>query len=391
MNLDKSKWKKVRFGDVVFEKKITVDAKNCDLERYIAGEHMASEDLHLRNWGIIGDDYLGPAFYRKFEKGDILYGSRRTYLKKVAIADFDGVTANTTFVLRENTDLVVPGFIPFLMLSDIFTEHSVRNSKGSVNPYINYKDIAQFQFHLPPKDQQARLAELLWAGDAVVEGYFKMMDTIDNLLVILRETEICNPGIQRVKFRKILRDIIAGRSLNGVNEPVVNQEKGVLKVSAVGGEGFVYNENKRLIEQNQFLSQFSVKKGDLLITRANTRELVGRVCLVESDYPNLMLSDKTLKLELNTEVSEKLYYLEVLRSKEVRSQIEGTATGTGGAMKNISQDEIRNLMVPSPDVKKQQLLSQKVKTLEATKKKLNNSIECQRAAVRNLLNQIFTP
>lgn len=171
MKLDKTKWKKVRFGDLVEERKLTVDAKSSGLERYIAGEHMMSEDVHLKNWGTIGEDYLGPAFHRKFEPGDILYGSRRTYLKKVAVADFEGVTANTTFVLTPRKDAVDERLLPFLMLSDAFTEHSVKNSKGSVNPYINYKDIAKYEFLLPPKDQQARIAELLWAADDVVQKY----------------------------------------------------------------------------------------------------------------------------------------------------------------------------------------------------------------------------
>ena len=106
MKLNKSKWKKVTLDDVVFNKKITVDARNCGLDKYVAGDHMSTEDLHLRRFGIIGEDYLGPAFHRKFEKGDILYGSRRTYLKKVAIAHFDGITSNTTFVLREREEKV---------------------------------------------------------------------------------------------------------------------------------------------------------------------------------------------------------------------------------------------------------------------------------------------
>lgn len=184
MKINKRKWQQVRFDQVVNYKKLTVDAEASGLERYIAGEHMSTEDLHLRKWGRIGDGYLGPAFHSKFESGDILYGSRRTYLKKVALADFDGITSNTTFVLKENTDIVIPGFIPFLMLSQDFTQHSVKNSKGSVNPYINFKDIGKFEFLLPPKDQQKTLAELLWAGDNVVEQYLVTIEKLRALSAV---------------------------------------------------------------------------------------------------------------------------------------------------------------------------------------------------------------
>ncbi|CAM4236615.1 hypothetical protein ZORO111903_09135 [Zobellia roscoffensis] len=73
--LDKSKWKVTKFGDVAIQQKGKVDRDNTNLTRYIKGEHMGSEDLHIRKWGDLTDEYLGPAFIRKFQKGDILYGS----------------------------------------------------------------------------------------------------------------------------------------------------------------------------------------------------------------------------------------------------------------------------------------------------------------------------
>lgn len=162
---DRSKWQRVRFGDVVRQMKEEVDPASGDVDRYVAGEHMATEDVHIRNWGNVGDGYLGPAFIRRFRRGQVLYGSRRTYLKKVALAEWDGVTANTTFVLEAESERLLPELLPWLMLSERFTRHSVQESKGSTNPYINFPDIAKFEFELPPLDQQRRIAEILWALD----------------------------------------------------------------------------------------------------------------------------------------------------------------------------------------------------------------------------------
>ena len=99
-NFDRKKWTRVRFGDVVTYVKDIVDPDSGELDRYVAGEHMDTENVHLQRWGTVGEGYLGPAFIRRFRKGQVLYGSRRTYLKKVAYANFDGITANTTFVLE---------------------------------------------------------------------------------------------------------------------------------------------------------------------------------------------------------------------------------------------------------------------------------------------------
>jgi type I restriction enzyme, S subunit len=143
-------WKAVKFGDVVRQVKDKVDPKESGLERYIAGEHMETDNLHIRRWGTIGDNYLGLAFHMRFKPGQVLYGSRRTYLRKVAFADFEGITANTTYVLEsKDPDVLLPELLPFIMQTDSFNEHSIKQSKGSVNPYINFSDIDWYEFPLP--------------------------------------------------------------------------------------------------------------------------------------------------------------------------------------------------------------------------------------------------
>lgn len=175
----KTGWQKVKFGDVVRQCKEKVDRENNAFERYVEGGHMDSEDIHIRRWGVFGEDYVGPAFHRIFRKGQILYGSRRTYLKKVAVADFDGITANTTFVLEtKDPNVFMQELLPFLMLTDRFTEHSIGESKGSTNPYINYPDIAKFEFSLPPIEEQKRIAEILWAADEAVEKHLSTSEAL---------------------------------------------------------------------------------------------------------------------------------------------------------------------------------------------------------------------
>lgn len=178
-HIDRNNWELVKFGDVAIQQKQSVDRENTELTRYVKGEHMYSEDLHLREWGELQDEYLGPAFIRYFEKGDILYGSRRTYLRKVVVAPFEGITSNTTFVIKANENNIDKRLLPFIMMSEGFTENSIRNSKGSVNPYINWKDIANYEFLLPPKNQQAKLAELLWAMDDVIEKDKQVLEKLE--------------------------------------------------------------------------------------------------------------------------------------------------------------------------------------------------------------------
>lgn len=164
-----------RFGDLLVDNNC-VEYKFCDcvnkllrrtnpvedgIERIVAGENLESQDFKIRTWGTVGKDFLGPAFHVMFEPGDILFGSRRTYLRKVSFADFKGVCANTTFVIKSKEDILLQDLLKHIMLSERFIQYSIAKSKGSTNPYINWKDLNDFKFKLPDLDTQRKMADIL--------------------------------------------------------------------------------------------------------------------------------------------------------------------------------------------------------------------------------------
>lgn len=174
---------RVRFGDVVKEIKTNIDRATDNHEFYIAGEHMETENIHLTKRGRFEGSDVGPAFIRLFRPGQVLYGSRRTYLKKVAVADFEGITSNTTFVLEtKDQNVMMQELLPFIMLTDSFTEYAIRNSKGSTNPYILFSDLCAYEFELPAIEEQRILTKRLLACDNVKEAYKHLIASTDELV-----------------------------------------------------------------------------------------------------------------------------------------------------------------------------------------------------------------
>lgn len=174
---------KCKFGDVVKEVKINVDRNNNPYEYYVAGDHMDTEDIVIRRKGKFSTDDVGPAFIRIFKPGQVLYGSRRTYLKKVAIADFEGICANTTFVLEtKDESVLLQELLPHIMLTDKFTAWSVSHSKGSTNPYVLFSDLADYEFDLPSIDEQKNLARKLYAAHELKESYRRLMIDTDDMV-----------------------------------------------------------------------------------------------------------------------------------------------------------------------------------------------------------------
>ena len=290
-------WTRVAFGDVVRQVKDRVEPVTSGLKCYVAGDHMDTGDLHIRRWGEIGDGYLGPAFHMRFRPGQVLYGSRRTYLRKVAVADFAGITANTTFVLEsKDSNVLLPDLLPFVMSTESFHKYSIEKSKGSVNPYVNFSDLAAYEFALPPLQEQYRISTVL---NEICTFDFRL-SKIEASILCLRAAHLKNleqdRDFKRYKLGHLLADIEPGRSLLALNQPPKREERAVLKISAVSPHGFRPDESKVLMNPDEFSQKCRVRNGDLLMTRSNTPALVGETTIVDDDYPNLMLSDKVLRL-----------------------------------------------------------------------------------------------
>ncbi len=179
LKIDKSKWKPVRLGDVVEESRATVKDINKErIERIVGLEHIDSESIHLRKWDTIDK---GTTFTKYFEKGQVLFGRRRAYLKKAALAPFDGICSGDITVLQAKKELL-PELLPFLINNNKFFDYAVKNSAGSLSPRAKFKDLANYEFLLPPKDQQARLSELLWAADDSLEDLSKLILSLNQQL-----------------------------------------------------------------------------------------------------------------------------------------------------------------------------------------------------------------
>lgn len=164
-----AKWTRVRFGDLVENMNDTEsNPAEAGLERVIGLEHLEPGSLHVRTWANVAD---GTTFTRRCRPGQVLFGKRRAYQRKVAVAEFDAVVSGDIYVLAPKNEYLIRELLPFLCLSDRFFQHAVGTSAGSLSPRTNWSSLASFEFDLPPLDQQRRIADILWAIDQVSERW----------------------------------------------------------------------------------------------------------------------------------------------------------------------------------------------------------------------------
>ena len=168
-----------RFDKIAFNSTAKKTPTESDKEHYIGLEHIDSECLEITRWGSdvapIGEKLI-------MKKGDVLFGKRRAYQRKLAIAPFDGIFSAHGMVLRPNEEVVDKNYFPFFMSSDLFMERAVQISVGGLSPTINWKDLREQEFPLPSLAEQKVLADKLWAAYRLKESYKKLLVATEEMV-----------------------------------------------------------------------------------------------------------------------------------------------------------------------------------------------------------------
>jgi len=160
-------WRKVRFDQMASVVTERVEPAEVTVDRYVGLEHLDPETLTIERWGhpseVIGTKY-------RVRPGQIIFGKRRFYQRKVAVAPFDCICSAHAMVLEERNDTVAEGFLPHFMLSEVFVERALAISEGSLSPTIKWKRLAEQEFTLPPLDRQREIAGLLGGAERAIEA-----------------------------------------------------------------------------------------------------------------------------------------------------------------------------------------------------------------------------
>ena len=170
---------KFRFTEIAInstEKKKPVEE---DKFTYIGLEHLDSGTLTVSRWGSdiapIGEKLV-------MKKGDVLFGKRRAYQKKVGIAPFDGIFSAHGMVLRPREEVITKEYFPLFISSDYFLNEAIRISVGSLSPTVNWKDLKDLEFTIPSIEEQKRITPLIWAAIEAKNAYKEQIRCTDDLV-----------------------------------------------------------------------------------------------------------------------------------------------------------------------------------------------------------------
>jgi type I restriction enzyme S subunit len=363
-------WTCVKFGDVVRNvNENSRDLASDGLDRVVGLDHLDPGSLRLTRWDYLADLPDGTTFTRKFKPGQVLFGKRRAYQRKVAVPDFAGVCSGDILVFEPADKRMLAEFLPYLVQSDGFFDHALGTSAGSLSPRTKWAELAKYEFALPSIDDQAAIGGLIHACDQMLEAARTARRRSVSLRssLMLAELRACPD----VLLGDVITSIDAGKSPPSLDRIPTQGERAVLKVSAVRNGWFDAAEMKALPPHVELPPETLLRDGDVLVSRANTSDRVGWACRVRKAPAGVFICDKTLRLSPRSELIHADYLVWALGLPSARVQIESLATGSSASMKNISQAKLRSVTIPLPNIEQQAALMGRIAQVGAYEEQLD--------------------
>ena len=362
-----------RFDKIAFNSTAKKTPTESDKEHYIGLEHIDSECLEITRWGSnvapIGEKLI-------MKKGDVLFGKRRAYQRKLAIAPFDGIFSAHGMVLRPNEEVVDKKYFPFFMSSDLFMERAVQISVGGLSPTINWKDLREQEFPLPSLAEQKVLADKLWAAYRLKESYKKLLAATEEM-VKSQFIEMFGNNVSKKKISDVC-DVRGGSTPTRTTKEFWNN--GTISWFTVED---IYEQGRYISETKQHITELATKKcfiypvdTVLICCTASVGEyaITKKEMASNQQFNGMMIKDKS---ELHPEYL--LYVASTLKEDLLRQAGKTT-------INFVSRSKLENIEIPVPPYSEQLGFVSIYQQADKSGFELRKSIDAIDAVIKSLIN-----
>ena len=344
-------WRRVKFGDVVqLSKEHCQDPLAEGYDRFVGLEHIDREDLRIRRWGQVAD---GTTFTTVFKPGQVLFGRRRAYQRKAAVADFAGVCSGDIYVLEsKDNQLLLSELLPFLCQTEAFFDHAVGTSAGSLSPRTKWTSLAGFEFMLPPVAEQRKIIDLISATTELDAHYWhaeQMGKVAINVVSYVLFSRLDKANV----IVKALSEVCIRQSQSGIYKGKEFQGRGVNIVNM--GELFGYDLIDHNITMQRWdltadeIQKYALTANDLLFGRRSlVLEGAGKCSMVGTLKEPTAFESSLLRITLNSDETFVFEWFNSPQGSREMTRIRSFTTVAG-----ISGSDLRTLPIPIPDIETQ--------------------------------------
>lgn len=328
----------------------------------------------------------------RFDTRHVLYGKLRPYLNKVVTPEFEG-KCSTELIPLLPSEVLDRRYLAYFLRNPATVQSIAGRTAGARMPRADMDFLLDMEIPLPSLPQQRRIADLLSRAEGIVrlrrEAQAKAGEFIPALFVEMFGDPASNPkGWPLIPVGELVDRFEGGKNVQAGDKGTASFR--ILKISAVTSGRYIESESKPAPPDFHPLASYFVKRGDLLISRANTEALVGAVALVEQTDGRTLLPDKIWRFVWRDEAAIlSSFALSLFQQPAVRSMLSSIASGTGGSMKNISQAKLKALRLPIPSIGLQGSFVVKAEAARAIATQQSSALFTAQSAFDALLHQAF--
>jgi len=389
----------VKFGDMAEQITTKVNPKDTSLDTYVGLEHLDTGSFRINRRGT-PQDVIGEKL--QVCKGDIIFGKRRVYQRKVAIADFDGICSAHAMVLRPKEDIVDKDFFPFFMQSDLFMERALQISVGSLSPTINWKTLAEQEFSIPLLPEQRRIATTLWAAeDCIVKGdrFVAVAERAKQVLM----GELFSKGIGHREFQKTSAGMLPKgwkiASIKDIGDFKTGPFGTLLKAAEYTGSDGIPLICMRDIRDGRLeidektpripssvvkrMPEYLLKCGDIVFGRKGN---INRSAIVNDHQDGWFLGTDGIRIRPSKEFYPPFISYHFQRD-EIQSHLLHQATGT--TMASLNQEILHRMYIPVPSLPEQHQIAAILTRCDETIAAARANVAAAKALKMKMINEML--
>lgn len=375
----KSEGVRVRLGDVAEAVRGNWAGETKDVP-VVGLEHLDPDDIWLRKWEVNPSE---NTFTKAFRKGQILFGRRRAYQKKLSLAPRDGICSGDITVIAAKGDKVIPELLPFFLRTDKFFDYAIQGSAGSLSPRVKWAHLANYEFDLPPIARQRELANLLWAANDLKESYKKAITATDEMLKAKFREMFGNP----VQESTHTLDEMTYDLRYGISQPPQFDEHGTYKFIRATNidKGKIVEKDMLKIADSELerVAKCRLKGREVIIVRSGAN--AGDSSYIPESYAG-SFAGYDIIVCIDENKADPQYIAFVLAMPEYfRSKIKPMTART--AQPHINAEQVRSLPLPLPPLSLQREFVAIAEKADSAKAALKKSVESIDQVMKGLINQ----
>lgn len=364
---------KVKLGEVAIEHKETCKG-NKDGYPIVGLEHLVPEEVTLTAW----DEGSDNTFTKMFRKGNVLFGRRRAYLKKAAVAPFDGICSGDITVIEAIPDRILPMLLPFIIQNDELFDFAVGKSAGSLSPRVKWEHLKNYEFELPDMGKQRELAELLWAMDATKKSYQKLIAATDELVKSQFIEMFGNPMTNDKHWpTKKMKDVAPSSPYTG---EIIQNTNGYWLLNL----DMVESNSGRIIEKvyvaEDEIGQSTTTFSSKYVLYSKLRPYLNKVVVPDDDG---YATTELIPLLPNQQLLTQLYLAQLLRGDEFLAYISSQVSGT--KMPRVTMSAFWNFDVMLPPLYLQERYAAFVRQSDKSKFELEEALSELTATYKRII------